>query len=201
MKGIVIFASGSGSNVQRIAEYFSTGDTLRILGIYCNRADARVLERAKNLHIPALVFGKDEFYHSDEILDRLKALAPDLIVLAGFLWKVPEKIIRAFPQRIINIHPALLPLYGGKGMYGEHVHRAVIANGEKQSGISIHYVDENYDRGALIMQEKCEVLPGDTPETLAERIHQLEHAHFPATIEQVLLQQRNTACDGLRDAK
>jgi len=187
MKRIVIFASGSGSNAQRIAEYFSVTDIARVVAIFSNRNDAYVLQRANNMNIPAVVFNRVDFYENDTILDHLRFLNPDLIVLAGFLWKVPEKIVDAFPNVIINIHPALLPNYGGKGMYGAHVHRAVIENCEKQSGISIHYVNENYDEGAMIFQATCEVNSDDTPETLAQKIHALEYEHYPKIIEQVLI--------------
>jgi phosphoribosylglycinamide formyltransferase-1 len=183
---MVIFASGSGSNAQRIAEYFANTGIAGIVSIYCNRSEAYVLERAKKFNIPTVVFGKSEFYHSDEILAQLQTLSPDLIVLAGFLWKVPEKMIRSFPQKIVNIHPALLPKYGGKGMYGAHVHRAVIASGERESGITVHYVNEHYDEGAVITQAKCSVTPNDTPETLAEKVHKLEYEYFPVAIEQIL---------------
>ncbi|MDR0815221.1 MAG: phosphoribosylglycinamide formyltransferase [Bacteroidales bacterium] len=186
MKKIVIFASGSGTNMQRIVEYFTGRGFVDVQKLYCNRQDAYVLERAKQLDIPAVIFGKDDFYHTDLILNSLKALSPDLIVLAGFLWKVPEKIIQAFPRKIINIHPALLPKYGGKGMYGEHVHRAVIESGDVESGVTVHYVNENYDEGNVIMQAKCAIQRGDTPETLAQKIHTLEYDYFPVAIEQLL---------------
>ncbi|MDR1673399.1 MAG: phosphoribosylglycinamide formyltransferase [Bacteroidales bacterium] len=186
MKRLVVFASGSGSNAQRVAEYFKEKGTARIIGIYCNRSDAYVLKRAEKMDIPAVVFDKEAFFRSEEILRRLEALSPDLIVLAGFLWKMPDHILRAFPQKVINIHPALLPKYGGKGMYGDHVHRAVIAAGEKESGISVHYVNERYDEGAVVLQARCPVMPDDTPETLAKRIHALEYAYFPVVIEQIL---------------
>ncbi len=187
MKYIVIFASGSGSNAQRIVEYFSGTDVAQVIRIYTNRADAFVLQRAQNLNIPAVLFGKEDLYITDKIYNQLELLQPDMIVLAGFLWRVPENIIQAFPKRIVNIHPALLPKYGGKGMYGEHVHRAVIENHEKESGITIHYVNEHYDEGATILQAKCEIETGETPETLAEKIHLLEHKYYPKVIEQILL--------------
>jgi len=187
MKQIVIFASGSGSNAQRIVEYLSVSGSARVVMIYSNNKDAYVLQRAKELDIPSVVFDKIEFYENNFILNKLVNSRPDLIVLAGFLWKVPEKIIDAFPRQIINIHPALLPKYGGKGMYGDFVHRAVIENREKISGITIHYVNENYDEGAIIIQESCEVDNNDTPESLAAKIHALEHKHYPITIEQILL--------------
>jgi phosphoribosylglycinamide formyltransferase-1 len=187
MKQIVIFASGSGSNAQQIAEYFSASGIARVIMIYSNRADAYVLQRAKKMNIPAVLFNREDFYENNLVFNQLNNLHPDLIVLAGFLWKVPEKIVRAFPKRIVNIHPALLPKYGGKGMYGHHVHRAVIENREKESGITIHYVNENYDEGALISQATCEVDEHDTPATLAERVHALEYQYYPKTVEQVLL--------------
>ena len=187
MKKIVIFASGSGSNAQQIAEYFSTSNFAQVIMIYSNRADAYVLQRACQMNIPTVVFDRADFYENDLIYDQLDKLRPDLIVLAGFLWKVPEKIIHAFPKRIVNIHPALLPKYGGKGMYGSHVHRAVIENREKESGITIHFVNENYDEGALILQAAFKVDDHDTVETLAEKVHALEYKYFPKTVEQVLL--------------
>jgi len=187
MKHIVIFASGSGSNAQQIAEYFSTSNFARVMMIYSNREDAYVLQRALRMNISTVVFNRADFYENDLVYGQLDKLRPDLIVLAGFLWKVPAKIVQAFPKRIVNIHPALLPKYGGKGMYGSHVHRAVIENREKESGISIHYVNENYDEGALIFQATCKINEHDTAETLAEKIHALEHKYYPKIIEQVLL--------------
>ena len=186
MKRIVIFASGSGSNAQKIAEYFSDSEVARVVKIFSNRQDAFVLQRAQNINIPAVVFNRADFYLNGEVLRQLQQINPDLIVLAGFLWKVPEKIVSAFDRRIVNIHPALLPKYGGKGMYGDNVHRAVIENHEKQSGITIHFVDEYYDQGEIIFQASCNISCNDTPETLAEKIHALEHKHFPEIIEQVL---------------
>ena len=187
MKHIVIFASGSGSNAQQIVEYFSASNFARVMMIYSNRSDAYVLQRAYHMNIPTVVFDRADFYENDLVYDQLDNLHPDLIVLAGFLWKVPEKIIHAFPKRIVNIHPALLPKYGGKGMYGHHVHHAVIENCEKESGISIHYVNENYDKGALIFQAACQINGHDTAETLAEKVHALEYKYYPKTIEQILL--------------
>jgi len=187
MKHIIIFASGSGSNAQHIAEYFSASGIARVMMIYSNRADAFVLQRAIKMNIPTVVFDKVDFYENDLIYNQLEKLKPDLIVLAGFLLRVPEKIVHAFPNRIVNIHPALLPKYGGKGMYGLNVHRAVIENHEKESGITIHYVNEKYDEGAAILQARCVVNATDTPETLAKKVHALEYKYFPQTIEQVLL--------------
>jgi phosphoribosylglycinamide formyltransferase-1 len=187
MKHIVVFASGSGTNAQQIAEYFSGSNFARVIMIYSNREDAFVLQRAYQMNISTVVFNRVDFYENDLIFNQLDQLHPDLIVLAGFLWKVTEKIVRAFPKRIVNIHPALLPKYGGKGMYGEHVHRAVVENCEKESGITIHYVNENYDEGALILQARCTIDKDDTPESLAGKIHLLEYKYYPKTIEQILL--------------
>lgn len=184
MKKIAIFASGSGSNAENIIRFFENDPRNRVSLVLCNKPDAYVLERAKRLGVPALVFNREQFYHSDLILDRLKAEAVDLIVLAGFLWKVPANLLAAYPDRIINIHPALLPKFGGKGMYGEHVHEAVIAAGEKESGITIHHVNDRYDEGAAIFQATCPVLPDDTPDTLAAKVHALEYAHFPRVIKE-----------------
>jgi phosphoribosylglycinamide formyltransferase 1 len=186
MKRIAIFASGSGTNAQRIIEHFANKDVAAIKLVLSNVKDAYVLERAKQLQVPAQVFTREEFYHSDKIQQILNTNNIDIIVLAGFLWLLPASLIKLFPNRIINIHPALLPKYGGKGMYGHHVHEAVITNQEKESGITIHYVNENYDEGNIIFQAKCPVKPSDTPDSLAERIHELEHKHFPLVIEEVL---------------
>ena len=187
LKQIVIFASGSGTNAQKIIEYFSNSDLARVVKIFSNRSDAYVLQRACRMNIPAVVFNKADFYENDLIFHQLFDLQPDLIVLAGFLWKVPEKIVHAFPKRIINIHPALLPKYGGKGMYGDHVHRSVIENRENESGVTIHYVNENYDEGAFIFQAQCGIDVNDTPETLAKKVHALEYEYYAKTIEMVLL--------------
>ena len=187
MKQIVIFASGSGTNAQQITEFFLNSKVARVMMIYSNRADAFVLQRAGKMNIPAIVFNKSGFYETDTVLNQLKHLQPDLIVLAGFLWKIPEKIISAFPGKIVNIHPALLPKYGGKGMYGKHVHRAVLESRDQESGITIHYVNENYDEGAIIFQARCAIDDGETPETLAQKIHELEYQFYPKIIEQVLL--------------
>jgi phosphoribosylglycinamide formyltransferase 1 len=185
-KRIVILASGSGTNAEAIARYFEPGANAKVTLIMSNRCDAYVLERAKKLNIATFCFSRTDLYETDLVLNRLKAENPSLIVLAGFLWLLPGNIIQSFPNRIINIHPALLPKYGGKGMYGSKVHEAVIAAAEKESGISIHYVNEKYDEGDIIFQAHCPVLPNDTPETLAQRIHELEHRHFPQVIEKLL---------------
>jgi phosphoribosylglycinamide formyltransferase 1 len=185
-KRIVILASGSGTNAGAIARYFENRSDVQVALILSNRKDAYVLERARNLNIPSLCFSRADFYETGLVLNRLKSEEPALIILAGFLWLLPGNIIQNFPNRIINIHPALLPKYGGKGMYGAKVHEAVLAAGEKESGISIHYVNEQYDEGDIIFQARCPVLPDDTPETLALRIHALEHRHYPEVIEKLL---------------
>jgi phosphoribosylglycinamide formyltransferase-1 len=186
MKKIAIFASGSGSNAQAIAEYFKNSAQIKVACILTNRPDAYVLERAKMLKIPSFIFDREEYYHSTKLLAILQDYNIDFIVLAGFLWLVPEYLIKAFPKRIINIHPALLPKYGGKGMYGMRVHEAVIDNGEKDSGITIHFVNEKYDEGNIIFQAHCPVNRNDTPELLAERVHLLEHEHYPKVIEKLI---------------
>jgi phosphoribosylglycinamide formyltransferase-1 len=185
IKTLVILASGSGSNAENIVRFFQSRENVQIPLILSNRDDAHVHTRAKNLGIPSETFTREEF-RSEGFVEKLQKTGADLIILAGFLWLVPPSLIRAFPNRIINIHPALLPKYGGKGMYGEYVHQAVIANREKESGITIHYVNENYDEGNIIFQAKCPVLPDDTPESLAARVHELEYEYFPWVIEGVL---------------
>src|SRR5210317_1982747 len=186
MKNIVIFASGNGSNAQRIADYFANKPNVSIKKIYSNKADAYVLTRATNLNIDTFVFNRSEFYESDLVLKELINDKPDLVVLAGFLWKIPDPVIAAFSGKIINIHPALLPGYGGKGMYGSRVHEAVINSGDNESGISIHYVNDQYDEGELIFQARCMVTPSDTSASLAAKIHELEYEHFPLVIERLL---------------
>ena len=186
MKRLAIFASGNGSNAQAIAEYFSESSEACVVLILSNREDAFVLQRAKILNIPARVFSRTDFYKTDDITNLLIDQRIDLVVLAGFLWLLPPSLIQAFPDRIINIHPALLPNYGGKGMYGGKVHQAVIEAGEKESGITIHFVNEDYDQGKIIFQARCNVETEDTPDSLAAKIHKLEYAHFPSIIHQVL---------------
>lgn len=182
---IAIFASGSGSNAQRIAEYFADKNLLEISAIYCNNPDAFVLQRAKALGIPSVQFNRESFYNSTGILKDIKAREIDWIVLAGFLWLIPDYILQAFPGRVINIHPALLPAYGGKGMFGMKVHKSVIASGDAESGITIHYVNEKYDEGNIIFQAKCTVNQTDTAEILAAKIHELEYEHFPRVIQEL----------------
>lgn len=187
MKKIAIFASGNGTNAQRISEYFSDNPNIEISIILSDRKNAYVLERARKLNIPSRYFTKQEWLETDDILNLIKELDIDLIVLAGFLKLVPPSLIAAFPHQIINIHPALLPKFGGKGMYGERVHEAVIAAHEKQSGITIHYVNEHFDEGTTIFQATCPITAEDTPETLAQKIHLLEYEHFPKVIETLLV--------------
>ena len=187
MKTLAIFASGSGSNAEQITNYFHNKEgKVSVELILSNKPNAYVLERAKKLGVESTVFDRNAFYNSDEIVDLLKAKKIDLVVLAGFLWLVPKNLIAAFPNKIVNIHPALLPKYGGKGMYGEHVHKAVVANKEKETGITIHLVDEIYDNGAILRQEKCDVSATDTPDQVAEKIHNLEYEYFPKAIEEYL---------------
>jgi phosphoribosylglycinamide formyltransferase 1 len=185
VKQIAIFASGSGTNAQRIIEYFTENEHVRVSCLLSNSRDAFALTRAENLGVETLVFSRNDLNYSSIVYDFLLERKIDLIVLAGFLWLIPEKLIRNFT--IINIHPALLPKYGGKNMYGHFVHEAVIQNREKQSGITIHYVNEKYDDGTIIFQAACDVLPDDTPETLASRIHQLEYQHYPKIIGQIIM--------------
>jgi phosphoribosylglycinamide formyltransferase-1 len=187
MKNIAIFASGSGTNAENIIKYFSTRNTAKVSLVMSNNRNALVLTRAESLGITAIFFDRSDFYDSGFVLSRLISEKIDFIVLAGFLWLVPENILEKYNGRIINIHPALLPDYGGKGMYGDVVHRAVVSNREKESGITIHYVDKHYDKGGIIFQQRCTVDPSDTPESLAQKIHALEYACFPEVIEKVIM--------------
>jgi formyltetrahydrofolate-dependent phosphoribosylglycinamide formyltransferase len=183
---IAIFASGAGSNAQQMINYFERWATVQVALIVCNKPGAGVLQIAEKASIPTLLIEKEKFFNGDNYLPELEKNKIDFIVLAGFLWKIPVPLIKAFPKKIINIHPALLPNYGGKGMYGSKVHEAVIAAKENESGISIHYVDELYDHGETIFQAKCPVTNDDTAETLAQKIHVLEHAHYPKIIAEIL---------------
>ncbi|WP_224487814.1 phosphoribosylglycinamide formyltransferase [Robertkochia flava] len=188
MKRIVIFASGSGSNAENIIRHFQAGQLARVEMVLSNKPDARVLVRARDLGTSAMYFNRTAL-NEGKVALLLEALNPDLIVLAGFLWKIPEELTRKFKGKIINIHPALLPEYGGKGMYGMHVHQAAIKDRKEKSGITIHYVNEHYDEGAIIFQASTPVTEADTPETLATKIHELEHRHFPIVIETLLNEQ------------
>jgi phosphoribosylglycinamide formyltransferase-1 len=185
MNKIVIFASGSGTNAENIIKYFESKDVATIAAVFTNNPIAKVIERAKNFHIATEIFSKTELFES-KVLQKLNTIQPDLIVLAGFLLKLPEAIIEAYPNKIINIHPALLPKYGGKGMYGMNVHRAVVENKEKETGITIHFVNENYDEGAIIFQKNVLLSEADSPESVAEKIHELEQKYFPSVIEDLL---------------
>ncbi|MDP3914720.1 MAG: phosphoribosylglycinamide formyltransferase [Bacteroidota bacterium] len=185
MKRIAIFASGAGTNAQKIIEHFLNSKEIVVDSLWSNDENAYALIRAEKLGIETFTFDRDEFYRSNEILDRLYDHRIDMIVLAGFLWLVPRNLTELFT--VINIHPALLPKYGGKGMYSTNVHKAVLASKDKESGITIHRVNQDYDKGKIIFQATCPILPKDTPETLAARIHELEHQHYPRVIEEVLL--------------
>jgi phosphoribosylglycinamide formyltransferase-1 len=186
-KKIVIFASGAGTNAENIINYFEReSKQIGVTHVLSNNPQAEILEKAHFHDVVVGHFDKYSFYESEEIVQLLKEINPALIVLAGFLWKIPEKLVKAFPQKIINIHPALLPKYGGKGMYGDHVHRAVLENKEKESGISIHYVNEVYDDGEMIFQEAVEIEPNDTLRSLRDKIRVLEYRHFPIVIHQLL---------------
>ncbi len=185
-KKIVIFASGNGSNAENLIKYFHNKGTVEVIAVFSNNRTARVLKRAHDLKVKALHFDREALYESDDVLNLLKDMEPDLIVLAGFLWIFPSKIIQKFPNRVINIHPALLPKYGGKGMYGMNVHKAVLEKKEIETGISIHFVNDKYDEGELIFQATTRVEPTDTIEDIAQKIHELEYEHFPRVIDKIL---------------
>lgn len=186
MKRVVIFASGSGSNAENLIRFFQNRDNASVIQVLTNNPHAKVLDRCKKLKVSGLSFNKTAFTTTDDVLNLLKVNQPDLIVLAGFLWKFPENILKHFPNKVINVHPALLPKFGGKGMYGMHVHESVVANKETETGITIHYVNEHYDEGAVIFQAKCEVLASDTALDVAEKIHELEMKHFPEVVNKLL---------------
>ena len=186
MKNVAIFASGSGTNAENIARYFSKSETVKVAVVLSNNKNVGVHARVNNWGIPSFVFSRDEFVEGTPILAKLAEYQIDLIVLAGVMNKISDALLTAYPGKIINIHPALLPKHGGKGMYGMHVHEAVVAAGEKESGITIHYINENYDEGDIIFQAKCEVLPADTPEEVATKVHALEYAHYPHVIDDLL---------------
>ena len=186
MKNIAIFASGSGSTAENIANYFANSDYAQVSVIVANNPNAYVLERAKKLGIESITVTKSQFMEADTLIAELKERNIDFIVLAGFLLLVPQKYIDAYPGRIVNIHPALLPKHGGKGMYGSHVHESVVAAGDTESGITIHLIDGNYDKGTTFFQATCPVLPTDTPDDVAQKVHALEYKHFPHVIEEIL---------------
>ena len=186
MKRIALFASGSGSNAEAIARHFAGRADVQITLILTNNPEAGVIQRARRLHIPVVVFDKKTFYDTERIMELLVNQKVDLIVLAGFMMLIPEKLIRAFPEKMVNIHPALLPKYGGKGMYGHHVHEAVVAAGEAQSGITIHFVNEVYDEGKIIFQATCDLETTDTAEDVARKVQVLEHRHYPQVVDELI---------------
>jgi len=186
MKNIAIFASGSGSNAENIIRYFSTKESAKVTIVLSNNRHAFVLKRVERLNVKGIFFDRDDFYKSDRIINILQEEKIDFIVLAGFLWLVPNNIIKKYAGKIVNIHPALLPAYGGKGMYGDAVHKAVIENREKESGITIHFVNNEYDKGNIIFQSRCKIEPNDDYESLAKKIHSLEYEYFPQVIENVI---------------
>ena len=187
VKKIVIFASGEGTNTENICNYFSTSTRFEVVLIATNKKDSFVINRAQKLNIPSFVFSKNDLNNSVIVEKKLLELEVDFIVLAGFLLKIPKKIINLYSDKIVNIHPSLLPKFGGKGMFGENVHQSVIESGEKESGITIHYVNNNFDEGGVILQEKCSVSEDETVESLSEKIQKLEHEFFPKTIEKIIL--------------
>jgi phosphoribosylglycinamide formyltransferase-1 len=187
---IAIFASGAGSNAARLIEHFNAGPghpSIRVAMVICNKNGAGVIQVAEKAGLPLLMIERERFYRGDAYLEELKSKNIRLLVLAGFLWKVPDALIEAYPRAIINIHPALLPNYGGKGMYGAHVHEAVLSAGEKESGITIHYVDGHYDNGDIIFQAKCSISDDETASSLAQKIHVLEHRHYPVVVENIAI--------------
>ena len=185
MKKIVIFASGSGTNAENIMKYFVKTKIGTVAAVCTNNPNAQVIDRAKNYGVTIEVFSKDQLIEG-EVLQKIDAIQPDWIILAGFLLKFPQKITAAYPKKIINIHPALLPKYGGKGMYGMHIHRAIVENKEKETGITIHFVNENYDEGAIIFQQSIILTGEETPEVVATKIHELEYKYFPEVIEKLM---------------
>ena len=185
-KNIAIFASGSGTNAERIIRYFRTSHLAQVSLVLSNKDNAYVLERARQLNVPFKVFPKEDWLSADVVLKTLQEYHIDFIVLAGFLLKVPSVLIYAYPDRIVNIHPALLPKFGGKGMYGHRVHEAVVAAGEKETGITIHYINECYDEGNTIFQARCPIVPNDSPDDVAQKVHELEYEYYPQVIERLM---------------
>lgn len=185
-KKIAVFASGNGTNAEKIFEYFKDHNDIEVSFLLTNKSNAPVIQRANKYNIPVIAFNRNTFYETSDIPEILLAKNIDLIVLAGFMWLIPGSLVQHFPNKIINIHPALLPKYGGKGMYGSFVHEAVIASKDVESGITIHFVNEKYDEGNIIFQKSCQIDPHETPESLASKIHQLEHSNYPQVIENLL---------------
>ena len=192
-KNIAIFASGSGTNAENIIRHFQGNESARVAHVVSNKPDAFVLVRAEKLGVPSLTLTRDELADGDGMADLMRRHGIDFIVLAGYLLRVPEGLLRAYPHRIVNIHPALLPRHGGKGMYGDRVHRAVVEAGERESGITIHYIDEHYDEGTTLFQAKCPVTPDDTPDDVARKVHELEYRYYPEVIERLLREGENAA--------
>ncbi|OOQ58154.1 phosphoribosylglycinamide formyltransferase [Mucilaginibacter pedocola] len=190
-KRIAIFASGSGSNAQKIMEHFKRNADAEVVLVLTNNPQAYVLQRADNFEVPSHIFTRHEFYETDDVISLLKNLQVDIIVLAGFLWLVPKTLLNAFPNKIINLHPALLPKFGGKGMYGDNVHKAVLAAGEEESGITIHFANAEFDEGEIIHQSRFKIEPDDTLEMVKFKVQQLEHQHFPKVIENLLKKMRS----------
>jgi len=186
MRRLAVFASGSGTNAENLIKYFHDSDVAEVVVVFCNKPRAAVIKRVENLKVPVVVFDRVQLHDCDSILKRLNSYQVDMIILAGFLWLIPQSLLKAFPKAIINIHPALLPNYGGKGMYGARVHQAVIENIDKKSGITIHLIDEHYDKGQNLAQIECPVENSDTPDSLATRIHALEYEFYPKVIEQYI---------------
>lgn len=186
MKNIVIFASGGGTNALNIIRHFKQKDTAKVVGVFCNVPGAGVIEKAEKEGVPVQVFTKEELRNGEGFDEKLQALKPDVIVLAGFLWLFPERLLKLFPNRVVNIHPALLPAYGGKGMYGDKVHSAVMANGERIHGVTVHVVNEEYDKGEILAQESFEILPGDSMDSILQKIHEIEYRIYPIAIENLL---------------
>jgi phosphoribosylglycinamide formyltransferase-1 len=191
LKKLAIFASGSGSNAENICNYFAESSNVEVVLICTNKQDALIVKRAKKLNIPVLVFTKYELNNFIDLHKKLQSIGVDVVILAGFLLKVPSKMIDSYPNRIINIHPSLLPKYGGKGMYGNNIHKAVIENKETESGISIHFVNQNYDEGELILQERCAISSDESVETLTQKIRELEYSYFPNAIEKTIKELSN----------
>lgn len=189
---LAIFASGNGTNAENIIRYFTSHPSIAVAAVFCNKPDAVVLQRALKYNIPTVVFSNEDLNDNGRVLEILQHYKVDWIILAGFLWKFPESILKNFPERVLNIHPALLPQFGGKGMYGMHIHRAVVAAGVSETGITIHKVNKNYDEGAIVFQQSVAVLPEDSPETVAQKIAELEQKYFPVIIEKTILENVKT---------
>jgi len=184
---LAVWASGQGTNAENLIRYFKSHPRIRVALVVCNKPEAPVLAKASSLKVPTMLVGKESWRQEQDILNQLRAFQIDAMVLAGFLWRIPEYLLHAYPNRIVNVHPSLLPEFGGKGMYGERVHQAVLEAGRTESGITIHLVNDSYDEGTALATFRCPVKPNDTAHTLAERIHTLEQAHLPPIVEQWVL--------------